>query len=62
LRSACAAPQTAASVLPHLFKRPLESEQLMFAMGESIAHLRYLEMRGELVPQIDNGVIYYTRS
>ena len=36
------APQSAADVLPVLFRRPLDTHQLYFAMGESIAHLNLL--------------------
>ncbi|MED5622467.1 MBL fold metallo-hydrolase [Ideonella sp. BN130291] len=46
---ACAeAPQSAADMLPVLFKRPLDLHQTTFAMGESIAHLHALWMRGQL--------------
>jgi glyoxylase-like metal-dependent hydrolase (beta-lactamase superfamily II) len=49
LMAACAqAPQTAASLLPVLFRRPLDLHQTTFAMGESIAHLNALWLRGEL--------------
>jgi len=47
--AACAqAPQTAASLLPVLFRRKLDLHQTTFAMGESIAHLHALWQRGEL--------------
>jgi glyoxylase-like metal-dependent hydrolase (beta-lactamase superfamily II) len=46
---ACAeVPQSAADMLPVLFKRPLDLHQTTFAMGESIAHLHALWMRGQL--------------
>ena len=46
---ACARePQTAASLLPVLFRRPLDLHQTTFAMGESIAHLHALWQRGQL--------------
>jgi len=49
VRSACARePQTAASLLPVLFRRPLDLHQTTFAMGESIAHLHALWLAGEL--------------
>jgi glyoxylase-like metal-dependent hydrolase (beta-lactamase superfamily II) len=49
LRAACARePQTAASLLPVLFRRPLDLHQTTFAMGEAIAHLHALWHRGEL--------------
>jgi glyoxylase-like metal-dependent hydrolase (beta-lactamase superfamily II) len=47
--SACAeAPQTAAGLLPVLFKRKLDLHQTTFAMGESIAHLHALWFGGRL--------------
>ena len=46
---ACARePQTAASLLPVLFHRVLDLHQTTFAMGESIAHLNALWLRGQL--------------
>lgn len=48
--NACARePQTAASLLPVLFKRALDLHQTTFAMGESIAHLHALWLTGQLV-------------
>lgn len=47
--AACARePQTAASLLPVLFRRPLDLHQTTFAMGESIAHLHALWLAGQL--------------
>ena len=47
--AACAeAPQSAADLLPVLFKRKLDLHQTTFAMGEAIAHLHLLWHRGEL--------------
>lgn len=47
--AACAeAPQSAADLLPVLFRRPLDLHQTTFAMGESIAHLHALWQRGQL--------------
>lgn len=48
LEDACAEPMTAADALPLLFRRELDAHQIMFAMGESIAHLRHLECRGRV--------------
>lgn len=47
LRVACAAaPQTAAGLIQVLFGREFaDAHQTMFAIGETIAHLRYLEVR-----------------
>jgi glyoxylase-like metal-dependent hydrolase (beta-lactamase superfamily II) len=47
---ACASkPQSAADVLPILFKRKLDLHQTTFAMGESVAHLHALWHAGRLV-------------
>lgn len=48
LLEGCAAPITAHDALPLLFRRTLDDHQLMFAMGESIAHLHYLEHEGKV--------------
>jgi glyoxylase-like metal-dependent hydrolase (beta-lactamase superfamily II) len=51
------APQTAADLLPVLFRRPLDVHQTTFAMGESVAHLNHLWLRGQLRRvQDDDGV------
>jgi glyoxylase-like metal-dependent hydrolase (beta-lactamase superfamily II) len=47
--SACSVgPQSAADVLPVLFKRALDLHQTTFAMGESVAHLHLLWYEGRL--------------
>jgi glyoxylase-like metal-dependent hydrolase (beta-lactamase superfamily II) len=43
-----AAPQSAADLLPLLFKRQLDLHQTTFAMGESVAHLHALWFEGRL--------------
>ena len=43
-----AAPQSAADVLPVLFKRKLDLHQTTFAMGESVAHLHLMWFDGRL--------------
>lgn len=54
---ACArAPQTAADVLPVLFRRPLDLHQTAFAMGESIAHMNLLWLDGRLRREVIEGV------
>jgi glyoxylase-like metal-dependent hydrolase (beta-lactamase superfamily II) len=42
------APRTAADLLPVLFRRELNSHQLHFAMGESIAHANHLHASGRV--------------
>lgn len=46
LLDALSEPGSAADMLPVLFRRALNNHQIMFAMGESLAHLRHLEVRG----------------
>jgi glyoxylase-like metal-dependent hydrolase (beta-lactamase superfamily II) len=56
------APQSAAELLDVLFNRALDTHQTMFAMGEAIAHLNYLEQAGRLSCSIGtDGVIRYSR-
>lgn len=48
MEACTAAPQTAADVLPVLFRRKLDLHQTTFAMGESVAHLHALWFEGKL--------------
>ena len=48
LSALCAAPRTAAELLPALFTRRLDEHHLVFALGETIAHLNHLMHRGVL--------------
>ena len=54
LLEGCAKPITAFEALPLLFKRQLDDHQMMFAMGESIAHLHYLEAQGKVRRSVDD--------
>jgi hypothetical protein len=38
---ACATPQSAADIVPVMFKRALDMHQLSFALGEALAHLHW---------------------
>ena len=59
MRNACRKPATAAELLSTLFARELDTHQLYFAMGESIAHLNYLWYRNELERlSPDDGNVY----
>ncbi len=57
-RKAC----TAYEIAPVLFEKGMdEVHQCMFAMGESLAYLNYLEKRGKLERQEQNGVTRFVR-
>lgn len=45
---ACATPQSAAEIVPLMFRRPLDAHQLSFALGEALAHLQQLKFAGLL--------------
>jgi hypothetical protein len=60
LLEGCAQPLTAFQALPILFRRKLDDHQMMFAMGESIAHLHYLHAQGRVERIVgDDGVRRY---
>jgi len=46
--AACATPQSAADIVPIMFRRALDAHQLTFAMGEALAHLHRLWFDGRL--------------
>ncbi len=48
VHAACASPQSAADIVPLMFRRELDAHQLTFAMGEALAHLHRLQAAGEL--------------
>ncbi len=56
---ACQAePQTAAQMLPVLFRRELDLHQTTFAMGESVAHLHHLWFAGKLRRRLGKDGVY----
>jgi len=61
LQAACTvAPRTANDVLELLFRRKLDTSQIFFAMGESIAHLHYLHYDGQLARNVGaDGVVRF---
>ena len=62
VREACAIkPQSAADIVPIMFKRPLDVHQMTFALGEALAHLHLLWLEGNLVrrTQEEDGVIRF---
>jgi glyoxylase-like metal-dependent hydrolase (beta-lactamase superfamily II) len=46
VRGACSTPQSAADIVPIMFRRELDAHQLTFALGEALAHLHYLWFAG----------------
>ena len=45
---------TAVELLPVLFKRTLDENQMGLALGECIAHLNYLHQRGQLARELND--------
>lgn len=63
LVAACHAPRMAAQLMPVMFKRPLDAQQTIFAMGETLSHINYLHQRGELARSHDaDGIYRYVRA
>lgn len=56
--AACDTPKTAAEVVPVLFRRELDTHQMMFAMGECLSHLAFLAAGGRLVQSRGNDGIW----
>ncbi len=61
LRAACrGTPKSAAELITVLFDREIpDPHQTMFAMGESIAHLNYLEHAGSMQRIEENGLVRF---
>ena len=59
LRAICVKRLQAADVLSTLFPRQLDAQQMSFALGEAVAHLRYLVELGELTEVIAPHGTYY---
>ncbi len=63
LEAAAGEPRSAAELLPVLFRRELDVQQLFFAMGEAIAHLNHLWLAGRLARRTDlHGTIRFARA
>lgn len=61
--AACAAPQSAADIVPIMFRRPLDAHQLSFALGEALAHLHKLWYDGQLTRIAGaDGVLLFTQN
>jgi glyoxylase-like metal-dependent hydrolase (beta-lactamase superfamily II) len=60
VKVACVTPQSAADIVPIMFRRELDMHQLTFALGEALAHLHRLWIAGELKRQRDSdGIIRF---
>ncbi len=60
VRDACRTPQSAADIVPLMFRRELDMHQMTFAMGEALAHLHRLWFAGELQRvEGDDGVLRF---
>ena len=62
LETAIDTPKCAAEILPVLFRRPLNDHQLVFAIGEAIAHLHYLWRAGRAKRSLSEDGIYRFQS
>lgn len=58
---ACTTAQSAADIVPIMFRRKLDAHQLTFAMGEALAHLHKLWFDGVLVREMGNDGIFRFR-
>ncbi len=58
LHGALDTPKTAMEILPVLFKRKLDDHQLVFALGEAIAHLHMLYYAGSAERQLGDDGVY----
>lgn len=62
LAAAIGTPKCAAEILPVLFRRPLNDHQLVFAIGEAIAHLHFLWRAGRAKRTYGEDGIYRFQS
>ena len=62
LLAALTQPMSAAELLGTLFPRKLDTHQLMFAMGEAIAHLNHLAARRAVRPIEADGILRFEKT
>ena len=63
LLAACTVPRSSGELLSTLFPRELDTHQVMFAMGEAIAHLNHLVRKREVRGAAgDDGIIRFIKS
>jgi hypothetical protein len=52
------APQTASDLVPVLFKRKMDEHQTGFAFGETVAHVNYMVVQGQVTQTRDpDGIL-----
>jgi len=57
---ACEKPVNAFELFPMLYKRELDPQQTVFALGESLAHLHFLEHQGRIRRLESDSVIRFS--
>jgi glyoxylase-like metal-dependent hydrolase (beta-lactamase superfamily II) len=62
LEAYIAEPRRAVDCFPALFRRPIDGPVLGMATGESLAHLRRLEVEGRAVCEVRDGVWWFRRA
>jgi glyoxylase-like metal-dependent hydrolase (beta-lactamase superfamily II) len=60
---AVAQPRTASELVPVLFRRQLDTHQLGFAIGETLAHLHFLEAEGQVARLLgEDGIEHFRKA
>ncbi len=60
-RAACTSPMTAMDLSNAIFTRPMDSQNVTFAIGETVAHLNYLCWRGSITrTERNDGIFLYS--
>jgi glyoxylase-like metal-dependent hydrolase (beta-lactamase superfamily II) len=60
VKAACVQAQSAADIVPIMFRRPLDTHQLTFALGEALAHLHKLWFDGVLQRELgSDGILRF---
>jgi glyoxylase-like metal-dependent hydrolase (beta-lactamase superfamily II) len=60
-RLACTEPRTVKDIVPALFGHNLGPDQILFAVGETLAHLNFLVESGDLRREPIDSIWYFTR-
>ena len=59
--SICANPVSTRNMIDRIFDRELDDLNWMFAFGETLAHIRYLEKQGRIKSLMNDGKVYFQR-